>query len=317
MQVLSLRRFHGSTFPSPLQRIGSVQALSQLLCQISKSFSGVMGDILGSQVKILMFGTFMTVLSKPLFAASQLVYTGFGAAACLWCITVGKLLDRVSKGFREAPTKALISQTAHSVGEAADSAFSAFLFPACTAIARALTTMVACACCDSAQLNAGMRQSFVTVGSLAGSAVASAVFFLSGASYITTFAVAIIPPCLALAWLTFAFRGELTAQSESAPAKEVSKSSPLPTEAEAGQKEEESSFTEKVGTLVTAFSPAYWQALAVVSVLYFGRFDFTWVTLRANAVCTLPIMTVSQIDFVCLQCSYAFCVEAGSTISYV
>lgn len=109
-----------------LQRIGSVQALSQLLCQISKSFSGVMGDVLGSQVKILMFGTFMTVLSKPFFAASQLVYTGFGAAACLWCITVGKLLDRVSKGFREAPTKALISQTAQSVGEAADSAFSAF-----------------------------------------------------------------------------------------------------------------------------------------------------------------------------------------------
>ena len=92
-----------------------------------------MGDILGSQVKILMFGTFMTVLSKPLFAASQLVYTGFGAAACLWCITVGKLLDRVSKGFREAPTKALISQTAHSVGEAADSAFSTS--PACRAMA--------------------------------------------------------------------------------------------------------------------------------------------------------------------------------------
>lgn len=108
-----------------LQRIGSVQALSQLLCQISKSFSGVMGDVLGSQVKILLFGTFMTALSKPLFAASQLVFVGFGAAACLWCITVGKLIDRVSKGFREAPTKALISQTAQSVGEASDSAFSA------------------------------------------------------------------------------------------------------------------------------------------------------------------------------------------------
>lgn len=132
-----------------------------------------------------------------------------------------------------------------------------------------------------------MRQSFVTVGSLAGSAVASAVFFLSGASYITTFAVATIPPCLALAWLTFAFRGEFSTRAESATAKEDSKASPLPTEAEAGEKEVDSSFTEKVATLVTAFSPAYWQALAVVSVLYFGRFDFTWVTLRANAVCTV------------------------------
>lgn len=102
-----------------------MQALSQLLCQLSKSFSGVMGDLLGSQVKILIFGTAMTALSKPLFAVSQLIFTGFGGAACLWCITVGKLLDRVSKGFREAPTKALISQTARQANEAADSAFSA------------------------------------------------------------------------------------------------------------------------------------------------------------------------------------------------
>ena len=110
-----------------LQRIGSVQALSQLLCQISKSFSGVMGDLLGSQVKILLFGTVMTAVSKPMFAASQLVFVGFGAGACLWCITVGKLMDRVSKGFREAPTKALISQTAQRVGETSDSAFSTIL----------------------------------------------------------------------------------------------------------------------------------------------------------------------------------------------
>ena len=35
---------------------------------------------------------------------------------------------------------------------------------------------------------------------------------------------------------------------------------------------------------MTAFRPAYWQALLVVSVLYFGRFDFAWVTLRAQTV---------------------------------
>lgn len=138
-----------------------------------------------------------------------------------------------------------------------------------------------------------MRQSFVTIGSLAGSAVASAVFFLSGASYITTFAVAIIPPCLALAWLTFAFRGEDSPESQSA--KEASKASSAaakqPAEASTSDKEPESSFTDKIGTLVTAFSPAYWQALAVVSVLYFGRFDFTWVTLRAKAVRVLITVT--------------------------
>ena len=114
-----------------MQRIGSVQALSQLLCQVAKSFSGVMGDLLGSQVKILVFGTALTAACKPMFAASSVVFTAFGAGACLWCITIGKLMDRVSKGFREAPTKALISQTARDAQEDADAAFSAQPPPAC------------------------------------------------------------------------------------------------------------------------------------------------------------------------------------------
>ena len=101
-----------------------MQALSQLLCQIAKSFSGVLGDILGSQIKILVFGMALTTACKPLFAASSLVFTAYGAGACLWCITIGKLMDRVSKGFREAPTKALISQTARDINEDADAAFS-------------------------------------------------------------------------------------------------------------------------------------------------------------------------------------------------
>jgi hypothetical protein len=139
---------------------------------------------------------------------------------------------------------------------------------------------------------AGMRQSFVTVGSLAGSAVASAVFFLSGASYITTFAAAIIPPCLALVWLTFAFRGELSAEAAADAAKADSAPAPSSTEAASEKKVEEISFAAKVRTIVTAFSPAYWQALTVVSILYFGRFDFTWVTLRAKAVRIPSFLTV-------------------------
>jgi hypothetical protein len=137
------------------------------------------------------------------------------------------------------------------------------------------------------ELLAGMRQSFVTVGSLAGSAVASAVFFLSGASYVTTFAAAIVPPCLALVWLTFAFRGELRAESVANAGTAEPTSVPSSNAAVTKKQGEEISFAAKVGTIVTAFSPAYWQALAVVAVLYFGRFDFTWVTLRAKAVRTL------------------------------
>jgi hypothetical protein len=155
-------------------------------------------------------------------------------------------------------------------------------------------------CCHEAPC-AGLRQSFVTVGSLLGSAVASAVFVLSGASYTTTFAAAAIPPCLALVWLAFAFRGDLQSQREARVppptvlSEDVEDSSNGAASSESGSEGsgadsssavpgENISLTRKFITLVTAFSPAYWQSLLVLSVLYFGRFDFTWVTLRAKAV---------------------------------
>lgn len=146
-----------------------------------------------------------------------------------------------------------------------------------------------------------MRQSFVTVGSLAGSAVASMIFYLSGQSYVATFAAAAVPPCLALVWLAVAFRKELG--SSRSPAVEprpsrgggsdrgaaiADRPSAKVDNGESGQEQEELSWIQKVKTVVSAFSPAYWQALLVVSVLYFGRFDFTWVTLRAKAVRLLP-----------------------------
>lgn len=109
----------------PSQRIGSVQALAQLLAQVSKSGAGIVGDLLGSQVKILLFGVFLTMLAKPLFALSSFVLSHWGIAACLWCITIGKMVDRVSRGLRDGPTKALISKTAVSVSEPSDAAFSA------------------------------------------------------------------------------------------------------------------------------------------------------------------------------------------------
>ena len=36
--------------------------------------------------------------------------------------------------------------------------------------------------------------------------------------------------------------------------------------------------------LVGALQPAYWQALIVVSLLYFARFDASFITLRAKLV---------------------------------
>ena len=46
---------------------------------------------------------------------------------------------------------------------------------------------------------------------------------------------------------------------------------------------------QKARILATAFKPAYWQALLVVGLLYFGRFDFTFVTLRAKTVRSIVV----------------------------
>lgn len=41
---------------------------------------------------------------------------------------------------------------------------------------------------------------------------------------------------------------------------------------------------QKIRAFLGALQPAYWQALAVVSLLYFARFDASFITLRARTV---------------------------------
>jgi hypothetical protein len=125
-----------------------------------------------------------------------------------------------------------------------------------------------------------------------GSATASALFALSGQSYVATFAAAAVPPFLALLWLSFAFRKEMELPPRSVLAKqavaertdEKQASKVKGTIGGAKGKASDESWLRKARTLITAFSPAYWQALLVMCVLYFARFDFSWVTLRAQAV---------------------------------
>jgi CPA2 family monovalent cation:H+ antiporter-2 len=92
---------------------------------------------------MVIFGTLLTTINKPMFAASGLVFTSFGAIAALYWITFGKIFDRMSKGIREAPSKALIGELATQSGESAAAAFS-------------------------------LRQSMATFGALFGAAVAAA-----------------------------------------------------------------------------------------------------------------------------------------------
>ncbi|GLC74863.1 hypothetical protein PLESTF_001565600 [Pleodorina starrii] len=320
-------------------KIGAVQGAAQFLCQISKGVSGVVGDILGSQTRVLVFGTFLTLACKPMFALLSTVYGIFGVTACLYWFFCAKLLDRLSKGIREAPTKAVMNELAKESGDAPDAAY-------------------------------GLRQSLATAGMLIGSTIASLTFAATGNNYILTFAVASVPPLLALLWLMANFREELfgvpketvvvtvvqpppppppsaaspppggavapPASSSTSPpvtlmsvsvsidlpsgrdrdregeGEGVSAPPPGPMDADvalppltaltpaaataaAAVPEPVLSPLEKAVAILKAFKPVYWQALAVVAVLYFARFDASFLSIRAKAVMPktlLPMMTL-------------------------
>lgn len=66
-------------------KIGNLQAIAQFLSKASGSVSGVFADIL-SPARMVIFGTLLTTINKPMFAASGVVYSTFGAVACLYWI---------------------------------------------------------------------------------------------------------------------------------------------------------------------------------------------------------------------------------------
>ncbi|KAK9849389.1 hypothetical protein WJX84_005290 [Apatococcus fuscideae] len=238
------------------QKIGNLQAIAQFLSNASKSLSGTIADII-SPARMVIFGTLLTTLNKPMFAASGYVFATFGTTATLYWITAGKVFDRMSKGIREAPSKALIGDLSQQSGDSPTAAFS-------------------------------LRQALGTFGALVGSAIAGIAFNLSGRNYILTFALSAIPAAAALLITTAAFGNK----SATAEAKEKSKAVAV-AEGETGQNKK-LSFLEKAKALKGAVGPAYWEALVVVCLLYFARFDASFITLRAKTVMAksqLPLLT--------------------------
>lgn len=238
-------------------KIGNLQAIAQFLSKASGSVSGIFADIL-SPAKMVIFGTLLTTINKPMFAASGAVYTTFGAVACLYWITFGKIFDRMSKGIREAPSKALIGELASQSGESAAAAFS-------------------------------LRQSMATFGALFGAAVAATAYKLSGQNYVVTFAMAAVPAMVALSLVVFAFSTSPSHTKEEGDSDRQEKEVGGATEDDV-----QLTFVQKAKAVLGAFQPAYWQALVIVGILYFARFDASFVTLRAKTVmdkASLPVLT--------------------------
>ena len=159
-------------------KIGAVQGLAQFLCQFTKGASGIVGDMLGSQERVLVFGTFMTLLCKPMFAMLSNVHVACGASFAMYWFFVAKLMDRMSKGIRETPSKAIINELAFKTGEPAHTAY-------------------------------GIRHSLATMGALIGTTVSTGVFIASGKNFTLTFALSIIPPAFAFLWICIAFKEDI------------------------------------------------------------------------------------------------------------
>uniref|UniRef100_A0A7S0YI33 Major facilitator superfamily (MFS) profile domain-containing protein n=1 Tax=Polytomella parva TaxID=51329 RepID=A0A7S0YI33_9CHLO len=248
--------------------IGAIQGAAQFLCQLSKGVSGIAGDILGSQVRVLVFGTFLTLACKPMFAALSSVHAMAGVTATLYWFFFAKLSDRLSKGIREAPTKAVLNELARESGDSPDAAY-------------------------------GLRQALATAGMLLGSTIASFTFAATGQNYKLTFALATVPPFIALLWLWNSFKDELSsgagAAKKAAEKSAVAAAGKAVSAAEAEAEAVKLTLPQKAWALVTAFKPAYWQALMVVSVLYFSRFDASFLSLRAKSAIPrsmLPMLTL-------------------------
>lgn len=70
-----------------------MQAIAQFLSNFTKSASGAIGDLL-SPARMVIFGTALTTLNKPMFAASGWVYASYGTIATAYWVTSAKVRCR-------------------------------------------------------------------------------------------------------------------------------------------------------------------------------------------------------------------------------
>jgi MFS family permease len=84
----------------PPPKIGNLQAVAQFLSNASKSVSGTLADLL-SPARMVLFGTLLTTLNKPMFALSGYVVALYGTVGCLYWITAAK----VRMGWASGPAR--------------------------------------------------------------------------------------------------------------------------------------------------------------------------------------------------------------------
>lgn len=110
MIMSTLTLYHEIVLHITKLQIGSIQAFATLSMYITKFICGITVDILHNHKTVLLIGSILSMVTRPLFAF----------AYSLPSIFILSSTERLTKGFRSGPTDALISITAppEQVGEA-------------------------------------------------------------------------------------------------------------------------------------------------------------------------------------------------------
>jgi len=91
--------FMGTVLGASTVTIGVIEGVAEATAAISKVFSGVLSDRVGSRKWLVVFGYGLAAVTKPVFAMAPTVGWVFGA----------RFVDRVGKGIRGAPRDALVA----------------------------------------------------------------------------------------------------------------------------------------------------------------------------------------------------------------
>ncbi|PNW87361.1 hypothetical protein CHLRE_02g119650v5 [Chlamydomonas reinhardtii] len=252
----------------PALGIVAAQGSVHFLCGLAKGASGVVGDIVRSQSRVIKFGTFLTFLCKPMMLLAGAVHAALGPEACAWWFFVARLCDQLSKNVREPCVNARVKQLAEESAEKTG--------PAGGESKDALQARKK----KARQSAFALKETLGTVAIATGGLSSGLVLAATGGDYTLTMAASAVPPALALAWYAARLRDDNGASPE--PEK---KRTPV-------------KWTwALLRATFNAFDPAYWEYKVVNVLLWFARFDVALLTLRAVEVVPkelLPAMIVTN-----------------------
>lgn len=238
------------------KHIGTLEGFAVVASALAKGFSGVVSDLIGSRKLILLLGSTLTMVIKPLFALSPLILGKYGGSVALFSVSSGKILDRLGKGMRAAPFDALISDVSpvHKRGRAY-----------------------------------GLNYSASTLGAVFGCLIASLLMRCTGNSYTISLAAAVLPPLVA----TLILWGFVTEDKAERGKEEGGAWGPEAGNGSRGSghgrgaPDEGEPLMERMRSLakgVKTLPIHFWQSLLIVCVLYLARFSESFMTIRARSV---------------------------------